>query len=189
MGKQKINKVKKVKKEKKNKFKFDSKFWIGIFILITMVFSLAGFALISAGPNSKSSGIKAGHNIPLQYFPKYGVWATVINNQQFVFKDINQFQNLIDIQGIADNMKKKDYLNLYFSDDFDPSSRFILLNALKALKINYDIKPEAKCDDDSMLLFSTINESKNISGNCIIFIGNGNQTYNRSNALVYYLVK
>jgi len=186
MAKKKELRREKLKKKEK-KIQFNSNFWIGMFILVTMVLSIAGFAMISGGPNAGVK-YKKQQDVPLQYFDKYGLWATVKNNQQFVFKDINQYNNMSNIEDLSNVIKTKDYLNIYVAPNFDPSSELLFSKALNALNINYNKITNIKCNNDTILLLNQ-NNNNNITGDCLRFIGINDQEYNQTNALVYYLVR
>ena len=171
--------------KKKNKVEYNSNFWISMFILVLMVLSIAGFAMISGGPNAGAK-YKKQQDVPLQYFEQYGVWATIKNGQEFVFKDIYQFNNMSSIENLADKIKMKNNLDVYVDSNFDPSAQLLFLKGLKALNINSNIITNISCDENTILL---LNDNKNITGGCLQFISPQDQEYNQTNALIYYLVK
>ena len=187
MGKKKQEKKKKLGTKKEKRIQFNANFWIGIFILITMVLSIGGFAMISGGPNAGAK-YKTQQDVPLQYLNKYGVWATVKNNQEFIFSNIDQYNNMTNIDSLASKIRVKNNINLFVDPNFDPSSSLIIEKALKAISIPTKILTNPNCNKDNNLILTN---NRSIQGNCMLFIGNnsGNQTYQKANALVYYLIK
>lgn len=179
-------KIKMVKKKQvKKKIEKNSQFWMSIFILIIMVLSIAGFAMITAGPNAGAKN-KVTQDRPLQFYEKYGVWAAVKNNQQFIFKNISSFDGQLDLLGLSNQIKDKKQINIYVEPQFDLSSLFIIEKALKALNINYAEISNYNCETNNLIL--TYNKSMDNS-NCMNFIANENTSYYRANALVYHLIK
>ncbi len=174
--------------KKKKKVEFNAQFWMSISLLVIMVLSIAGFAMLSAGPTRNSDG-KYTQDIPLQYFDQYGVWATVKNGEQFIFDDINKYEQMTYLGDLSNQIKNNELIYLDYPENYDPSSIILLEKALKASRIKYiEIGNESNFNCNSSTLVLTYNDS-NLIGNCMRLVSKSNESYEMTKALVYYLVK
>lgn len=175
------NKDKSNSKDQKSKIRFDSKFWMMIFIVVIFVFSMLGFAL-NMSP-SKSGNLQEEKGLRMVYDNE--------NNPVYIFKDkenyfsfsknYGEYANLSVKQKALDILKKKSW-NIY-SGNFS-SSDFVLKKALDYKKIFYQDLDNLECDEKS-LVFS----NQSVNGSCINIVGNSSlEVYSQIEELVFHII-
>lgn len=169
----------------------DSKFWMSIFLLTIMILSIAGFAII--GSKNTNSRNKNNQNFPLQenaFKTQSGqtYWGAVINSEKFIFfNGIEGFDNLTNIENLANKIKEKEFINIYVEPNFkDLDSIYLIEKSLKSQKILYSFSNSTNCQKNDLIL--TKNISKYNLNNCLVF-DLKNNSYNKAEALTYHLIK
>ena len=173
---------------KRAEIKKDSTFWMSMFILIIMVFSTLGFALMSGGGSTSSSDGSLPSEVVFQQFENEGqvFWGAIKNNEQFIFMSIDGFDADLVSTGLANKIKSQTSVELYIDDEFTSSDALYLIEkALRGLKIKYNRTNDLKCESNT-LVFMT---NSSIEGDCIKFISNNDDAYLKAETLTYHLVK
>jgi hypothetical protein len=189
MGRIKMAK-KENKKSKQNlkEVRRDKQFWMSMFILVIMVTSVAGFALMMTigSPKADDNGDGIPSDVSLRTVEYQGqiFWVVIKNYEQFIFEEIDSFQNDTISEKIADQIKNKDELKIYVDPKSDNSASYLLEKLLKSLKINHYYTNESLCASD-VLYIST----EPIEGDCIKFIFNKSEQYQKANSIVYHTLK
>lgn len=175
-------KIKYVKKKEKN-----TTLWMSIFIMIIMVFSIIGFAMMSGG---KSGGIAGGSSqpdeMPLRKIEQDGqiFWAAIKNGELFVFDDIDQYMYNPTQEELANLIKQQKSVSLYVEDNFSTEAEFLIEKALRGLKIQYT--QIFVFDNEPNTLLLTNNVSKT---GAFIFAYVNEDAISKAEELVYYLVR
>lgn len=191
----KMTNKKREEKEIKNgihfkNLKLDSTFWTSFILLLIMVLSIVGFALSGSGVDNGNDG-QLPNEIPFQQFedPSSGTifWGTIRNSEQFIFLDINGYDNRTDLANIAGQIKLYQNLSVYIDSDYKSAdSQYLISKALKGIKINeVKLNTLETCTEDTLVL--TLNES--FEGNCIKLISKEGEEFRDAENLVYFLVQ
>jgi len=163
-----------------------------IIILIIMVLSIAGFAVLMGGPavdNGSNSNLAS--EVPMgEIFqnPNTGevYLGTIRNNEQFIFQDITGYEEDLQMLDIAENIKSKEVIEVYVDSTFNSDeSVFLIEKALTGIKKIYTRTLDSTCTTNKLVL--TTNET--FDSNCIVFSTALNDEYRRADILVYHLVK
>lgn len=173
----------------KKTFKRDKSFWMSMFILVIMVLSLAGFAMMSGGGGSSSSSTSNADYSLSQRQTTTGemVWAAKLNGEQFVFFSIDGFEDDSEMASLADSLKTKSVVNVYVDSNFTFSdARFLLEKSLNALKIPYQSLSEEICDENTIILITSFrNESS-----CMQFVAiSQDEASYKAQSLSYHMIK
>lgn len=167
----------------------DKNFYMTIFILIIMVMSIAGFAMMSSsngGQRTNSNGLPQNLDLTMQQQDGQNYWIAVRDYKPFIFTNIDGYdQDLVSI-GIANKLKSKSVVNIYVDENYESQDAvFLLERALLGLKIMTTQLIEYNCDENSVVF--TYNQS--ITGNCIIINVQKDDAYKKAESIVYNLVK
>jgi len=161
---------------------------IAIFLLVIMVLSVAGFALSGSRSHTGSSG-NTPNEVPFQEFQDKNTgrpfWGAIRGGEQFIFLNISGFSQREDMAELAFNIKQQEIISIYKTNGFnDSSADFLIRKALKGLRIDTNDIYNLDCSKPTLVL-GTVKEDNN----CLYFLAEGDNTYNKANALVYYLVQ
>ena len=171
-----------LKREKKD----NKTIFMSLFILVIMLLSVAGFALMSGGGGAASGEVP--DEFPLQQIEYEGqvFWYAIRNSEQFIFESIDGFEEDLVMKGLASKIKSQDVVEIYVDDNFTNSdSLFLVEKALRGIKIPFGRVDEFKCESNT-LVFS---DNESLSGDCMKFIASNEDAYEKANMLVYHLVK
>lgn len=161
---------------------------ISMIILIIMVMSVAGYALISGGDTGGNDS--ANQEVPLQQVEYQGqvLWVAVKNSQQFVFFNIDRYVGDSEMEALANKIKANKAISLYVDSSFNSGdSLYLIEKALKGLKIKFTRSYDSSCSTPTLVL--TINETAVYNENCYVLLADSISSYNSSENLVYQLVK
>lgn len=168
--------------------KKDKNFYMSIFILVIMVMSIAGFAMMSSssGGQRTQDGVPQNLDLQIQEYEGQTFWVAIKDYKTFVFTNIDGYdQDLVSI-GIANKLKSKSVVNIYVDKNYDSlDAVFLLERGLSGLKIMTTELNNYTCDENSVVF--TYNQS--ISGNCVIINSPKEEVYESVNKIVYNLVK
>lgn len=177
-------------KEKEEKKKLDTPKIAGIVLLLIMVFSLGGFALMMGGNYTSSNGRTMPENMDLRQVSQNGTnyWVAIKGGEQFVFRSVNGYEAMEGAKSIATRLKEKNSVDLYVTEDFNFNEpQYIIDNVLKGYNINSNTVEEMQCNKDT-LVFAT--NSSQVEGECMKFIAEDDEmAYRRAKAIVYHMVK
>lgn len=163
---------------------------MSLFLLILMIASIAGFAMMSAGPNSQNNQ-NIPENLPIQKIEDNGniYWVAIKNKEIFYFTNIDNYENNELEKNIAQQIKSKENLNIYVDESFTSSDAIYLIEkALNALKINHNritTLDQTQCDSNTLIL--TTNQT--FTSNCLTYTTKPQEEYMQSEILIYHLVK
>lgn len=184
---------KKVKSQVKNQDENRGAKFIALFLLILMIFSVIGFAMLGTAPSNTQDVNEEGipRNLPLQQIVsgEQIAWVATKNYELFIFEDVSGFDQREDISSIAFEMKQKDSLNLFLDDNFTDSNlpfvieqQFSNAFQIPVLRIN-----DLSCDENTLVLTNNINKS--FDGSCLVLASQiGEEEFN-SMALSYHLIR
>jgi len=167
--------------------------YMGIFLLVVMIFSIGGFALIGTDFGSDGSSSDS-QNFPLtegafqnsQTGEAY--WGAIVNGEQFIFmngiKGYDDFQNFASVATV---IKTKDLVKIYVDEGFASDDALYLIEqkVFTALKIGYFRTNESTCDG-STLIFT--NENKFGEG-CLVFEAPKGEESAFADILAYHFIK
>lgn len=166
----------------------------GIFLLLIMVVSIAGFAL-SGNSNAFSNSENGGsQEVPLmenafqnsQTGETY--WGAIIGGEQFIFfNGIDGYEDFTNFASIANELKTKDLVKVYVDEEFVSDDALYVLEqkTLKALGIDSFRTNESNCDG-STLIFTNNNTYE---GNCLVFEAPKGEEAAFADILAYHLIK
>lgn len=193
----KSNKNNKKEIESNDEFHVSRKTKIMSLILLgIMVFSILGFAFISSDGNFGKSSTEGGNlNVELQADlfqnsqtgEKY--WGAIKNGERFIFTNgIEGFQFREDMQELANNIKSKNFVNIYVAENYVSSdSVYLVEKALNGLQIaNARIVGNVSCNLDTIAF---VLENSTLGDGCLKFSAPQGEEYYQSEALAYYLIK
>lgn len=161
---------------------------MSLFILFMMVFSIVGFAFISGGGGQGQQTSQTPKDYALQQMENQGYvyWFAIKNYQQFVFENIDGYEEDIIVKGLANQIKDKQFLNIYFDNNYEnQDSVFLIQRALDGLEIGNNLIAENVCDANTMVF--TYNTS--LEGDCIKFTFSKEESYKKAEILTYHLIK
>ena len=177
-NKTKYKKVDK-KKDEKNKVLIPS-----LVILFLMVLSIVGFSMQQGGGSEGSTSSE----IPLQQFEQQGqvFWGAIKNNEQFIFLNIDTFEQEVELANLANQIKLRDNIGVYIDSNFSSDeSLFLLDKVFRGLKIDKQNLFQEQCIEGVLY----ISNQDNLEGNCMKFIPEQGLEYNKTEVLVYHLIK
>ncbi|MFW5704876.1 MAG: hypothetical protein ACOCXG_03445 [Nanoarchaeota archaeon] len=159
-------------------------------LIIIMIASLGGFALMGTGGNSGSNNGDADE-IPFQQFqdPETGqiFWGAVKNGEQFIFMDISGYDNRTQLSNLATEIKTKSYVDLYLAENFTSfDSVYLIEKAFRGLKIESQrINNITDCSNTLVLT----NNATGFDESCMIFAPEQGEEYLDTEILVYHLIQ
>jgi hypothetical protein len=169
------------------------KMFIGMFMLVIMVLSVAGFALMTGGGQGGNSGGPNGNpsEIPFQQFtdPSSGqiFWGAIKNSEQFIFLDIEGFEDFTNLRELSNVIKSKNAINIYVDSNFTSSDTiYNLEKALNAFEIPNSRVNELSCEPSTLIL---TNEANDINGECMVFVAPKGEETRYSEALLYHMLQ
>lgn len=194
MGRIKMAKEKKRRKTPEEKQQRRN-FIASMVLLFIMLFSIAGFALVSSGGGiftSGSSSQSVRGDVPLgQHFQDSTTgqlyWGAVIGGEQFIFYNgINGYEENYEMMNLAEEIKSQEMISVYVDDGFfSDDSIFVITKALNALGIPNVRISNPDCSPN--VLFMTNNLS--MEGNCMIFMAEEGAEFFMADPLVFHLIK
>jgi hypothetical protein len=178
------------KSKKKTKSKEHSKnFWMSMTIVFLMITSIAGFALMwTSGVSTNKEGIPKDYPLQLVNYKNQTFWVVIKNYEQFVFDNIDVYQNDTEMIPTAEEFKNLTSIKLYISPNSDRSAAFLIERLAKATDKPLTVINNSICESGVFYL-STPEESSNITGDCLRFIYPKNKQYFEANSLVYYVLR
>lgn len=182
------------KKEKKNvsSKKEDSvekkRVVMSLFILVIMVFSVAGFALMMGGGTGNGDG-NTPNEVPFQQFNDQQTgqvfWGAIKNGEQFIFMSIEGYENNTQMANLAEKIKTKQSINVYVDESFKSSDAvFLIEKGLTGLDIDHNRVTEKQCTENTLVL--TTNSIGYES--CMVFESENSNAYQKADILVYHLI-
>ncbi len=193
MVKKEENKKKYLKKEEEGVSKQTK--YMSYFIIFIMIFSVAGFAILSGGGGSLgSSGTSTTRDLPLQadvfQNPQTGetYWGAVLNGEQFIFfNGVEGYELREDMKGIASQIKSTEFVNIYVDPNYQSSDAiYVVEKALTGLEISHQrITGNLSCTPNTLVFTNNMT----VDGDCIVFVSPQGEEYLESDVLVYHLIK
>ena len=180
--------VQRIKKDTHEKQIEKRNLYIGIFILIIMLSSIVGFAMMSGSGEIGQNNNQIPKELAFKEVEQDGqvFWVAIKNHEMFVFDNIDGFENRTDLRELATQIKLKKDIKIYVDEGFESSdSEFMINKILVGLQINQNKVLEKTCDENTLVL--TNNAS--FEGNCMKLISNKGEEYTNTNILVYHLVQ
>jgi hypothetical protein len=165
MGKAKISHKKDDEKRKKNNV------IVSLVIVFIMVLSMVGFVVMSGGnPQGQQNGEISDFPLTENAFRDTAgnsYWGAVKNSEQFVFADVEGYEQRTDLIEIAEKLKNQRVVELYIDDNItDSNAKFMIEQKISdAFEISFAQTEDMSCDKENKLI---ITSSNNISGNCMI---------------------
>jgi len=186
-----MSKVKRERREKRGDGVSNSKKYMSYFLLVLMVFSIAGFAFITGGGHGGSPNSDNGlpEEVPLQFVEQQGVsgWIAVRNSEYFEFTEIDSLIENREMFELAIKIKEKRDVDLYIDPNFSSlEGIYIIEKALTGLHIRTNRVYSSTCSADTLVL---THDASGLGEDCLVFETVNNETYAQANALVYHLVK
>ncbi len=178
------------KLKQENKIEYNSNFWASVIILVIMVLSIGGFAMMSSGGFNQSYGSDGmPENFPMQVVEYEGntYYVAVKNSEQFVFTPagVEQFKTDLIATGIADKILKSSDLKISTFGNFSsPDANYALEKVLRGLKIPFEYVENSSCVNNTLILTNT-----KLEGDCIQVISSNDEAYEKLTAISYHLVK
>lgn len=199
MAKEKNNKIDKKKKNQSNK-KYDASGdevnktarYVAIFLLLIMVFSVVGFAMLGTGVDNEGNVNEQGipEFLAFQQLSQEGqtFWAAVINYELFVFETIEGYDQREDLAQAANTIKQFDSVNLVLDENFtDDNFPYLIEQKFSnAFEIPVSRSQEAQCGEGTVIL--TNNENHSFDGNCLVIQSNEGEEERDSLIFSYHLV-
>lgn len=156
---------------------YKSKTFMGWFIIIVMVASTIGFALIQGTGQKTSEREYKG----FKFYQQQGGWNTRINNQRFSFRYLPEELENISI-GIINTGTNRIYI-IY--DPLDEElNRDYFYRRVGGILMYMDITPQLACDKDENCPNIPIRNCKDSSSMIYLKLSNESKTYNEDNCLV-----
>jgi len=164
-----------------------------IFLLILMVFSVAGFAVLMGGPavDNSTGSSKTPSEVPFGGIFQNSqtgevILGTVRNNEQFIFQNITGYDNNTQMLDLAERIKSSKKIEIYVDTNFtSKDSLFLIEKALKGIKKDNSRIQIEKCEANTIIFTNNPNKS----GNCGIFYAPKGEEYKQADILVYHLVR
>ena len=162
----------------------------GIFMLAIMLLSVVGFALITGGGYGQNSNSQSQTDISFQQFTDPGTgqvfWGAIINREQFIFLDIEGFDDFTNMKILGDELMSKEVVNVYIDTNFTSSDAiYNIEKVLNAYKIPNSRVSQLNCNANTIVL---TNENK-YEGDCMIFEAPKGEESRFSEVLLYHIVK
>jgi hypothetical protein len=161
-----------------------------LILLVIMIFSIAGFAMI--GSNYSGNSNDDTRNIPFQQFQYQGqtFYGAVINGEEFVFQTIDGFDQREDIAQIANQIKQASSLQTYVTSEYtDANGPFILEQKYSAAySIPVTRIQNLSCETPTVV-FTTNNSTEEIPEQCIVFKPMPGEEAQDALILSYYLIQ
>lgn len=156
---------------------YKNKSFMGWFIIIVMVASTIGFAIIqSQGGQSSKKEYKG-----FKFYQSQGTWTTTINNQQFGFRYLpNELENISS--GIINTAADKIYF--IYNPAEEELNKDYFFKRVGGTLMFIGISPQLACDKDENCPDIPIKNCKDSSS--MIYLRKANETkmYNEDNCLV-----
>lgn len=167
----------------------------GLFILVIMVLSIAGFALsMSGGQSTQSDGTQ---NFPLtenafqnsQTGEAY--WGAVVNDERFIFMNgIEGYDNFENMANLANSIKSKSeqIVKIQIDSNFTNSDAIYLIEEklLPSLEIQTQrTMANETCDENTLVFTNQADENSN----CMQFIAPQGEEANFADVFVYHMIK
>lgn len=179
------------KKAKKSDNQDKKKMFISLFLLVIMVASIAGFALImSPGGNIGTGDNGLPEELPLQQIEDNGelVWVTIRNSQLFVFDMPSADKYIQDTQSaqLAQRVEQHDKIQIYVDEGFNSlESVYLFEKALTGERIIYEEVDTFSCTPDTFVFTYDMQ----MDGECMILDTEPDSAYTDTESLVYHIVK
>lgn len=163
---------------------------VGLVMLFLMVFSLVGFAL-TGSTSPTSSNQELPDNLPLQQFTDPGsgtvFWGAIVNGEQFVFFDIEQYAGRDDLEALSNQMRAQTgVVDLFVDGNFsDGNSLFLVERSFSALQIPTQRIANFTCAPNTFIFTN----NKNLTGDCMIFAFENSEAPLNAEGLAYYIVR
>lgn len=167
----------------------------GIALLLIMVFSIGGFALMSGGGYSQDSDQGGQQNFPLtenafqnsQTGEAY--WGAIFNGERFVFSNgIDGYEDFQNMANLATKLKTKQNLNIQIIEGFESADAIYLINE-KLLPVfsitTQDIAANATCDENTLVFTNTASENTI----CLEFVAPQGEETQFADILTYHMIK
>lgn len=179
-----------VKRIKKKQKKTEHKTTSSLIMLVIMVLSIGGFAMLGSS-NSGSSEDKT-QNVPFQEFNYQGqnFWGARINSEEFIFQSIEGYEEKANIAQAAQKIKTAQTLSVFIDKGFVDSNGPFLLEQKIAPAFNIPVQriQNLSCDSPTVV-FSLENSTTQIPDSCIKVISKLGEEANDAQILAYHLVK
>lgn len=199
MAKEKINKKESGKKTQgKKKYNASGEEvnktarYVAIFLLLIMVFSVVGFAMLGTGVDNDGNVNEQGipEYLPFQQLSQEGqtFWAAVINYELFVFETIEGYDQREDLAQAANSIKQFDSVNLVLDENFtDDNFPYLIEQKFSnAFEIPVSRSQEAQCGEGTVIL--TNNENHSFDGSCLVIQSDEGEEERDSLIFSYHLV-
>ena len=166
--------------------------FVAIIILVMMVLSVVGFAMLGTGLDSNQEVNEQGipKYLPFQQISQNGklFWVGVLNFELFVFENIEGFDYREDLAQIAFDLKRKDSLNLVLDADYSDSNfPFVLEQKYsRAFDIPVNRIEDLNCVENSLILTNNLNHS--FDGDCLVIATKRGEEERDSLILSYHLI-
>ena len=164
---------------------------MAIIILVMMVISVLGFAMLGTGLSSSADVNEQGipNYLPFQQINSNGqlLWVASKNYELFVFENIEGYDLREDLAQIAFELKQKNQVNLVLDSNYSDSNfPFIIEQKFsKAFEIPVVRSNEIVCEENSVILTNNLNHSFD---NCLVIASNQGEEQRDASILSYHLI-
>jgi hypothetical protein len=169
----------------------------GLFILVIMVLSIAGFALSMGGGYESSSDGSTNQNFPLtenafqnsQTGEAY--WGAVVNGERFIFMNgIEGYDNFENMANLASQVKSKSdqLLTIKVGSNFTNSDALYLIQEKLFVATNTQTQMaevNSTCNENTILFTNELIENSN----CMQFVAPQGEEANFADIFVYHMIK
>jgi hypothetical protein len=187
---------KKLEKAEKNMTKHKSNedkkpVMISIILLLLMVSSLVAFAFLDTGTTPGGNSDSGYTNLPFGQYPTQQgeVWAAVINEEQFIFQDLEFLEGRDHVIPTANNIKQSTQLQVYLEQDFANADGAFLLEQKVSSAFSIPVSRVQnliQCTEQTIVF--TYNGTQEQYSGCSIMESIQGEEYLDAQALSYYLV-
>jgi hypothetical protein len=169
----------------------------GLFILVIMILSIAGFALSMGGGYESNENSGSNQNFPLTESAfqnpqtQEAYWGAVVNGERFIFMNgIEGFDNFENMANLASSIKSKSeqVLKVQIGSNFSNSDAIYLIEEklLPSLEIQSErILTTDACDENTIVFTNKIIEDSS----CLQFIAPQGEEAMFADVFVYHMIK
>ncbi len=157
-----------------------------LILLAIMLISIVGFAFVGTSSDTSSTT-----SLPFgEYQTTTGsVWAAVINEEQFVFEEIDSLAQNQELEPIATSILNSNLVNVYVEDNFSNLDGAFLLEQKISAAYNIPIVrvQNLSCETTTTVVFTY--NATNYDSSCLTIESIPGEEFYDANSLMYFLVK
>lgn len=161
-----------------------------LILLVIMLFSVAGFALMGVPFNSQTDASGNPQFLSLQEINYEGqtYWVAIEDGEQFVYESIEGFDQRTDLAQLATSLKEKESVQIYVDESFTNSNaRFLTDKALRAFNIEHNQVQDSECTNNKLIFTNPENEDL-YQGECLVFSATNEEALREAEIVTYHFI-